>query len=144
MIASHLMSLLNVDIESALRRMADRRIEEAMREGKFDNLAGKGKPLDLEPLPADEKARMMWWALRIMKTNNVVPDEVTMRKALDEMKSALPACRDETELMRRCDQINALVKKINTLGTNAIDVPAVGVDVEEVRETLVIVSERSR
>ena len=34
------MSFKNVDIESALRRLAERRIEEAMREGKFDNLAG--------------------------------------------------------------------------------------------------------
>jgi hypothetical protein len=42
------MSLKNIDIESALRRVADRRIEEAMREGKFDNLPGRGQPLDLE------------------------------------------------------------------------------------------------
>ena len=40
------MSLKNVDITSALRRLADRRIEDAMKEGKFDNLSGAGKPLD--------------------------------------------------------------------------------------------------
>ncbi len=33
------MSLKDIDIESALRRLADRRIEEAMREGKFTNPA---------------------------------------------------------------------------------------------------------
>jgi hypothetical protein len=54
-------SLKNVDIECALRRIADRRIEEAMREGKFDNLPGAGKPLNLEPMPAEENARMTWW-----------------------------------------------------------------------------------
>ena len=42
------MSLKHVDLESALRRLAEKRIEDAMREGKFDNLAGAGKPLDLE------------------------------------------------------------------------------------------------
>lgn len=55
------MSLKHVDMEAALRRLAEKRIEDAMEEGKFDNLPGRGKPLDLEPLPADENARMMWW-----------------------------------------------------------------------------------
>jgi hypothetical protein len=55
------MSLKDVDITWALRRLADRRIEDAMKEGKFDNLAGKGQPLDLEPMPAEENARLMWW-----------------------------------------------------------------------------------
>ena len=34
--------------------LLDRRIEDAMREGKFDNLPGAGQPLDLEPMPAEE------------------------------------------------------------------------------------------
>jgi hypothetical protein len=51
------MSLKDVDLENAFRRLADRRIEEAMKEGKFDNLAGAGKPLDLEPMPAEERDR---------------------------------------------------------------------------------------
>jgi hypothetical protein len=55
------MSLKHVDFESAFRRIAECRIAEAMEEGKFDNLPGKGEPLELEPLPAEENARMMWW-----------------------------------------------------------------------------------
>jgi hypothetical protein len=42
-----------VDFDAAFRRLADRRIEEAMREGKFDNLPGRGKPIELDPMPAD-------------------------------------------------------------------------------------------
>src|SRR5439155_8100542 len=51
------MLLHHIDLASALRRLAEKRIEEAMKEGKFDNLAGAGKPLNLEPMPADEGAR---------------------------------------------------------------------------------------
>ena len=36
----------NALIESAMRRIAERRIEEAMRAGKFKNLKGAGKPID--------------------------------------------------------------------------------------------------
>jgi len=50
------MSLKDVEVSNVLRRLADKRIEDAMAEGKFDNLAGMGKPLDLEPMPADENA----------------------------------------------------------------------------------------
>jgi hypothetical protein len=61
------MALHNIDIEACLRRQADRRIEEAMEQGKFDNLAGMGEPLELDDAPADENARMTWWALRILR-----------------------------------------------------------------------------
>src|SRR5437763_15773915 len=89
------MSLKNVDIESALRRLADRRIEDAMKEGKFDNLPGAGAPLELEPMPADENARMMWWALRILKNNDFTPHEVQWRKAVDYLKAQLERLIDE-------------------------------------------------
>ncbi|MDW8263284.1 MAG: DUF1992 domain-containing protein, partial [Phycisphaerales bacterium] len=59
----------HLDVESVLRRVAERRIEEAMRAGKFDNLPGAGRPLELEPIPPGEEARLRWWALRILRQN---------------------------------------------------------------------------
>jgi hypothetical protein len=134
------MSLKNVDFDSVFRRIAERRIEDAMAEGKFDNIRGKGEPLDLEPLPADENARMMWWALRIMRQNDFTPDEVRYRKTLDGLKSDLDATRDERRVVVLVAQINALVYKINTMGTNALKAPVTGISLEEelarVRERL--------
>src|SRR5688500_9426667 len=115
------MSLKNVDIESALRRLADRRIEDAMREGKFDNLSGKGKPLDLEPMPAEENARLTWWAIRLLKQNDVTPDEVRLRKHVDTLREQLEAARTEQQVMLIVTAINAAVRKLNTLGTNALN-----------------------
>ena len=83
------MGLTNIDIGSAMRRLADRRIEEAMREGKFDNLAGAGKELNLDPMPAEENARMTWWCLRIMRNNDFTPHEIQHRKAIDHLKARL-------------------------------------------------------
>jgi predicted component of type VI protein secretion system len=121
-------SLKNVDIESALRRIADRRIEEAMKQGKFDNLKGMGEPLDLEPMPAEENARMTWWMLRILKRNDFTPDEVRLRKRIEQLKSLLKTVRNPRQLSARVAQINTLVKKLNTLGTNAINLPVTPVD----------------
>src|SRR3954452_15809847 len=130
------MSLKNVDIESALRRLAERRIEDAMAEGKFDNLAGMGAPLDLEAPPADENARMMWWTLRILKQNDVTPHEVQWRKALDYVRAQIDRLSDESRLEPLVNQFNDLVRRINTLGTNAINLPVVALELEFERQRL--------
>jgi hypothetical protein len=80
------MSLKDVDIGAALRRLADRRIEDAMKEGKFDNLAGAGQPLDLEPMPADEGARMIWWTVRILKQTGNTDFAVKLSRMPDALK----------------------------------------------------------
>ena len=125
------MSLKNLDMESALRRLAERRIEEAMREGKFDNLPGRGKPLNLEPMPAAENARLTWWAIRILKSNDVTPDEVLLRKQVDELRDKLPAAASEREVTVMVTAINAVVRRVNTMGTNAISTPLSPLSAEE-------------
>jgi len=128
------MSLKNVDIGSAMRRLADKRIEDAIAEGKFDNLQGAGKPLELEPMPADEGARMMWWALRILKQNDVIPEEIVWRKAIEHLKGRLLQARDEQHVVQMVTQINTLVYKVNTLGTNALKTGVAAMDLEVERQ----------
>lgn len=130
------MSLKHVDIGAALRRLAERRIEDAIQEGKFDNLQGKGQPLDLEPMPAEENARLTWWALRILRQNDVVPDEVRWRKMLDALRAAIDGLTDESNLPGLVRQFNAIVHKINTLGTNALHAPAVSLCEQTERQRL--------
>jgi hypothetical protein len=130
------MSLKNVDFDHVFRRLADKRIEDAMAEGKFDNLPGAGQPLDLEPMPADENARMTWWALRIMRNNDFIPDEVRWRKTVDNLRGEIWRLTDETRLSRLVAQVNVIVHKINTLGTNAMKAGMVPLDLETERERL--------
>jgi hypothetical protein len=125
------MSLKHVDLESALRRLADKRIEDAMREGKFDNLAGAGKPLDLEPMPADENARMTWWMIRILKGANFTPEEVTLRRKIEHLKGELARATSRQRVEVLVKTINELVRQLNTLGTNAINIAVTGVSLED-------------
>jgi hypothetical protein len=120
----------HIDMESAMRRVAERRIEEAMREGKFDNLPGKGLPVDLDPAPADENARMTWWALRLLKNAGFTPDEVRWRKQIDGLKQELSKATAPDRITALVGAINALVRQVNTLGTNAINLPVAPVDLE--------------
>src|SRR4030095_1314382 len=108
------MGLKDVDIESALRRLADRKIEEAIRAGKFDNLPGAGKPREVDAMPADENARLMWWALRILKQNDFTPDEVRWRKQIDHLKDDLAVATTEVRVTALVRAINALVRQLHT------------------------------
>jgi len=117
------MPLHNTDLTSAMRRIADKRIEEAIAQGKFDNLPGKGKELILDEMPADENARMAWWCLRILRNNDVIPHEVQWRKQIDYLKAMLCKASDESSRQALVAQINELIHKVNTLGTNALHAP---------------------
>ncbi len=130
------MSLKDVDFESIFRRLADRRIDEAMKDGKFDNLPGMGQPLELEPMPADENARLTWWALRILRHNEYIPDEVRWRKRVDVLREELARVMEERRMIKLATELNVLVYKINTLGTNALQIGMVGVSIDEQRQRL--------
>lgn len=68
-------------------RIANNKIDEAIKEGKFDNLPGQGKPLDLsddEHIPPE-----MRLAFRIMKNAGVSPIEVSLRNELNSLKEEL-------------------------------------------------------
>lgn len=114
------MGLKDVDIGAALRLLAERRIEEAIEAGKFDNLSCAGKPLDLEPLPADEEARAMYWAVRILRNADVVTDEMRYRRRISTLREEIDACAEEGRLVDLVREHNALVRRLNTMGTNAI------------------------
>lgn len=125
------MSLKHFDIEWAMRRLAERRIEDAMQDGKFENLSGAGQPLDLDPLPADESARLTWWALRILRNHDFTPDEVRWRKLLDGFRAELQTTREERRVRSLLKLINEFVRKLKPLGTNALRGDVVGVSLED-------------
>lgn len=122
--------LKNIDMEAAMRRLAERKIEAAIEEGKFANLEGAGKPLDLEPPPADENARMLWWALKLFRQNDVIPDEVRYRKTVESIRVTLATATSEEQVVARVGAMNELIRKINTMGTNAIRSTLTIVDVD--------------
>lgn len=124
------MSLTDVDLDAAFRRLAERRIEEAIQEGKLDvrNLPGYGKDIEIDQGPTEENARMLWWALKIMKNADVVPDEVQWRKAVDRLKADIHRTTDEKHLASLVAKVNQMVHKINTMGTNAIGLGMAPVD----------------
>jgi hypothetical protein len=70
--------------------LAEQRIQEAMRNGEFENLPGHGKPLELEDLSGvPEELRM---SFKIMKNAGVLPEEIMLRAECITLEGLLAAC----------------------------------------------------
>ena len=73
-------------------------IQEAMERGEFDNLPGKGKPLDLtEYFEAPEEIRL---AHSVLKSAGITSREVELLKEIAGLKQVLAAVLDETKKWR--------------------------------------------
>ncbi len=66
------------------------RIEQAMREGAFDNLPGQGKPLDLNKNPFVPEDRQM--AYKLLENNDLAPSWISERT---NVLNAIEAFRQE-------------------------------------------------
>lgn len=75
--------------------IASQRIEEAIKDGKFDNLPGQGKPIDLSD--DDHIPPEMRLAVRVMKNAGVTPIEISLRKEIDSLRKELKNAKSEKE-----------------------------------------------
>lgn len=78
-----------------IERLAEQRILEAQRKGEFENLASKGKPLELADYSSlPEELRM---AYHVLKNANVLPPEADLLKDIRILEDLLKHVEDEGE-----------------------------------------------
>lgn len=73
-------------------KIAEDRIQEAMRNGEFDNLPSQGKPICLDywaSLPEGIRAGYM-----LLRNNGYVPQEVQLLKDITELNEQLASCNN--------------------------------------------------
>jgi len=85
--------------------LAENRIREAFERGEFDDLPGKGMPLDLSEYFNTPVADRMTFSL--LKSAGVLPPELELLKEAESLERALAKCRDELERVRLQQQIQA-------------------------------------
>ena len=103
--------------------LVEKRIKAAQQEGAFDNLPGKGKPLNLEDdsgVPEDLRL-----TFKILKNANCLPIEMELRKEYFNLRKLLDAAIDEPtrrELRRELNLI-ALNLNLKCRRTASMDLP---------------------
>jgi len=79
----------------SLDKVLEEQIQRAMSEGKFDNLKGAGKPLNLDDYFATPEDIRVGYTL--LKNNDFVPAEVILLKEIGELRAQIDACVDAQE-----------------------------------------------
>ncbi len=94
-------------------RIAENRILEAIDAGLFDNLKGKGRPLNLEDdshIPPELKM-----AYKILKNADCLPPELELRKEVMTLQDLVAAMEDEAEKLLQMRRLNFLTMKLNMM-----------------------------
>jgi len=74
---------------------ADEKIRDAIAKGEFENLPGKGKPLDLSAYFATPEHLRMGYS--ILKGAEIIPEEMELLRQIEGLKKSLDSVIDETE-----------------------------------------------
>ncbi len=92
-----------------MRKVVEEKIREAMDEGQFDNLSGKGKPLNLDDdCGVPEELRL---AFKILKNAGCLPIEMELRKEIYSVRQMLNAAVDEQTRRELRRELNFLLLK---------------------------------
>ncbi|GIU81810.1 MAG: DUF1992 domain-containing protein [Acidobacteria bacterium] len=79
----------------SFEKFIEEQIQKAIAEGKFDNLKGAGKPVNLdEYFAAPEDVRAMY---SLLKHHEFVPQEVELLREIGELKEKINCTADEEE-----------------------------------------------
>jgi hypothetical protein len=105
------------------QRIAEQRILEAQRNGAFDNLPGKGKPLELADLswvPDDLRI-----AYHVLKNAHVLPPEAELLKDIHTLEDLLKHIEDEGERRALAKSIQWKMIRLDMLKRRSMDLNSV-------------------
>jgi hypothetical protein len=94
-------------------KLIEEKIREAMEKGEFDNLPGRGKPLDLDAYfatPADLRL-----GYSVLKSAGCLPVEVELQNEIESLKARLSVCDDDREWQVLRKEIEGKTLKLNLL-----------------------------
>ncbi|MGP4042105.1 J-domain-containing protein [Gracilibacillus sp. D59] len=79
-------------------QLAEERIKQAIQDGDFEDIKGKGKPQKKDPLEHVPAELRMGY--RIMKNSGYLPEEVQINKELASLRDLLKLCTDDQDKKR--------------------------------------------
>jgi hypothetical protein len=101
-------SYSQIDMPSEIN--IEQMIRDAMDKGEFDDLPGKGKPLDLDAyFSTPEDVRM---AYALLKSNEFVPEELELLREASDLRARLDAA-DQHENLRIRKRLSEIQLKLD-------------------------------
>ena len=90
----------------------DKQIRDAERDGLFDDLPGKGKPIPDLDRPRDE----LWWVREKLKREGIsyLPPGLQLRKDLQDLRAEILSMRDESAVREAVLAFNVRLRHVNS------------------------------
>jgi len=103
--------------------IVEERIQSAQRQGRFDNLPGKGLPLPDENISGVNNELRL--AYKVLKNADCLPPELELKKEIQTTQSLLSHMTDTHEKYKTIKKINFLIMKLNLSRNQSpeLDVP---------------------
>ena len=95
----------------AFEKNVDEKIEEAIARGEFDNLPGKGKPLDLDAYFATPEHLRLGYS--ILKSADLIPEEMELLRQIEGLRKSLNSSTNRTEKRALRQQLSEKVTNLN-------------------------------
>ena len=95
----------------SFQKSVDEKIEEAIAKGEFDNLPGKGKPLDLDAYFATPEHLRMGYS--VLKSADIIPEEMELLREIEGLKKSLDSCTNQAEKKALRQQLSEKVTNLN-------------------------------
>ena len=88
----------------------EQQIQQAQREGQFDDLPGAGRPL-----AHDDAADPHWWTKQLLRREqvDVLPPALALRRDVERTLAALPGLRDERRVRALLEELDAEIRRAN-------------------------------
>jgi hypothetical protein len=100
-------------------KIVEERILTAQKKGEFDNLAGAGKPLNLEDLSGvPEELKLSY---KILKNADCLPPELEIKKEIHKTEDLLAGMDDTAEKYKVMKKLNFLIMKLNSIRKSSVE-----------------------
>lgn len=100
-------------MEDIVATIAEQKIREAMQNGEFDDLPGKGKPLRLEDLSHVKEELRAGYI--ILKNAGILPEELQIQKEIMSLETLVNSCCDEGDRKELKRELNEKILRFNIM-----------------------------
>ena len=114
---------------TSFENFADAQIREAREEGLFDDLPGKGKPLN-----TGDAYDPLWWGKQLVAREgvSVLPPALEIRRTVEQEMARIQGLQREDEVRAAIDSLNEKIRKVNRSNVSGPPTTQPVLDVEKV------------
>jgi hypothetical protein len=95
----------------SFQKSVDEKIKEAILRGEFDNLPGRGRPLDLDAYFAMPEHLRMGYS--ILKSAGIIPEEMELLRQIEGLKKSLDSSTSRIENKALRQQLSEKLTNFN-------------------------------